>query len=168
MALTKNDQQDIANIQDIYYMKPPLSMLDKFIKDSKKPYKQAIKEAFNYIHTFMISSMDYSGKIQQARLARGEIRDIKQANKAIAGNMFPNMLRFIFLKNKEAGNIKVRICRYFVLLRLISIMRLTILNRKECLNFLTKLLLQNLTLKRNLLVSYQNFQLLLQRLSHEI
>ena len=109
MPLTESELQDIEKIQSIPYMEPPLRLLDDFIKDSKKSYKKSIKEAFNHIHTFMIRSIEYVEKIQDNRLARGEINDPKQASKAIAGNMFPNMVRFVFLKNKEAGNIPVDI-----------------------------------------------------------
>ena len=109
MALTENELQEIAKIQSISYMEGPLSMLDEFLKTNKKPYKQAIKEAFNHIHTFMIGSMDYVDRLQQVRLEKGEIKDSKQSAKSIAGNMFPNMVRFIFLKNKEAKNIPAEI-----------------------------------------------------------
>ena len=84
-------------------------MLDEFLKTNKKPYKQAIKEAFNHIHTFMIDSMDYVNRLQKTRLEKGEIKDSKQAMKSIVGNMFSNMVRFIFLKNKEAKNIPAEI-----------------------------------------------------------
>ena len=109
MPLTESELKDIEKIQRTSYMKPPLRLLNNFIKDSKKSYKQSIKEAFNHIHTFMIRSIKYVEKIQDDRLARGEIKDSKQASKAIAGNMFPNMVRFVFLKNKEAKNIPMDI-----------------------------------------------------------
>ena len=105
MPLTESELQDIEKIQTIPYMEPPLRLLDNFIKDSKKSYKQSIKEAFNHIYTFIDESKKHIEKIQNDRLARGEIRDLRQSSRAIVGNIFPYMVRFVFLKNKEVRNI---------------------------------------------------------------
>lgn len=41
----------------------------------------------------------------QVRKSKGEIRDISQAMKSIAGNTFANAIVYIFLQNKNIGNI---------------------------------------------------------------
>ena len=97
-----------------FYMGVLIGKVDKFVKKDKAiPYKKAILEAFNHIEGFMQGSKEEVGELQEERKERGEISDLKQSGKAIAGAMFPKLVHYIFLKNKEVGNIpsNVRITR---------------------------------------------------------
>ena len=86
-------------------MEPPLRLLDDFLSNSDKDYQSAIRDSFDHIYEFMRNSQDEGERILENRIDKGEITDASQAKKSIAGHMFSNMMRYIFIKNKEAGNI---------------------------------------------------------------
>ncbi len=70
--------------------------VEKFPAQPKVPLKQTIKEAFNHIHDFMLHARVDVEAILAKRLQDGEIKDIAQTRKSIAGNMFavPDYLHF--------------------------------------------------------------------------
>ena len=107
--LTKAEDEDLAKIKNTYYMPPSLAKLDAYIQGSERNYPDAIKEAFNYIFHFMQDAESEVGALLEGRLKNKEITDVKQARKSIAGNLFIKMIRWLFLKNKEAGNIPAQI-----------------------------------------------------------
>ena len=57
----------------------------------------------------MLNSKDDVKYLVSQRIKRGEIKNIDQAMKSIAGNAFSNTIVYIFLKNKIQGNIKPNI-----------------------------------------------------------
>ena len=103
--LTQQEKERLRQIESTYYMSAPLKELEKFISSSKLKENQSFKEAFNYIQKFMLDSRVAVNKILETRKREGLIRDISQASKSIVGNMFASLLSYLFLKNKELGNI---------------------------------------------------------------
>ena len=103
--LTQQEKERLCQIENTYYMSAPLKELEKFISSSKLKENQSFKEAFNYIQKFMLDSQVAVNKILETRKREGLIRDISQARKSIVGNMFASFISYLFLKNKELGNI---------------------------------------------------------------
>jgi len=75
-------------------MKPTIERIEKFIKN-ENPHK-AWKEAFNQIYRILIKAKNYVEAILEKRKAIGEIQDIRQSMKSIAGNTFSNAMIYIF------------------------------------------------------------------------
>lgn len=96
------EEKDLKYIKNLYYMQPILSKLEDMIEKEVVDWRKA----FDKIHDIMQNSKDEVEKILEGRKKKGEIRDIKQALKSIAGNVFSNTLIYIFLMNKIQGNIK--------------------------------------------------------------
>ncbi|MEJ5285515.1 MAG: BsaWI family type II restriction enzyme [Brevinematales bacterium] len=103
--LTKDEENDIKQIEDTYYMAPILKKFDEFINIKKADWIKI----FNKIHNVLKNSENEVRKLVEERKEIGEINDISQAMKSIAGNAFSNCLVYLFIKNKLAGNIKPNI-----------------------------------------------------------
>jgi type II restriction enzyme len=106
--LNKQEQILISEIENSFYMPPTIERINIFIKD-KKIMQLAWKECFNQIYEILCDSKNDVEKILERRKIKGEISDIRQAMKSIAGNTFSNAIIYIFLKNKLIGNIKSKI-----------------------------------------------------------
>lgn len=102
--LSKSEFLRINEIQTKYYMKPILERIDKFVKTGKTNKLMWIK-VFDEIHKLMIESKEDVEKHLIRREKSGEIKSKDQARKSIAGAVFTNIIIFVFLKNKEIGNI---------------------------------------------------------------
>lgn len=103
--LNKNELKTLQKIEEKYYMKPMLDSIQADI-NSKKITLQKI---FDYLYNYLTDSKDKVEKLIQKRIQKGEIKDASQARKGIAGNAFSNLIVWVFLKNKEQGNIKENI-----------------------------------------------------------
>lgn len=103
--LTKDEQNDIRQIENTYYMKPILDKFIDFIDNNKMKWI----DIFNKIHEVLISSEKEVRNLLKKRKKSGKIEDISQAMKSIAGNAFSNCLVYLFIKNKLEGNIKPNI-----------------------------------------------------------
>ncbi|RDU52144.1 hypothetical protein CQA49_08225 [Helicobacter sp. MIT 00-7814] len=103
--LNKNELKTLQKIEEKYYMKPMLDSIQADI-NSKKITLQKI---FDYLYNYLTDSKDKVEKLIQKRIQKGEIKDASQARKGIAGNAFSNLIIWVFLKNKEQGNIKENI-----------------------------------------------------------
>lgn len=103
--LNKNELKTLQKIEEKYYMKPMLDSIQADI-NSKKITLQKI---FDYLYNYLTDSKDKVEKLIQKRIQKGEIKDASQARKGITGNAFSNLIVWVFLKNKEQGNIKENI-----------------------------------------------------------
>ena len=106
--LNKKEQKNLIDIQNTYYMLPTLNRINSFIQSYSNDRK-AWQEVFNEIYTILIDAKDDVEKILEKRKNQGEIKDIRQSMKSIAGNTFSNAIIYIFLNNKIVGNIKPEI-----------------------------------------------------------
>lgn len=104
IKLNQSELIYIKEIQTKYYMKPILERVDKFVRDGKSN-KLIWINVFDEIHKIMITSKEDVEKLLIKRERLGEIKSKDQARKSIAGAVFSNIIIFIFLKNKETGNI---------------------------------------------------------------
>ncbi|MDR0646446.1 MAG: BsaWI family type II restriction enzyme [Elusimicrobiota bacterium] len=91
-------------------MKKTVDLIENFVKNHKGKnkgiaYLAVFDEVFRILNEAKTSVDTYLKK----RKIKGEIRDEKQALKSIAGNSFSLALVYIFLKNKEWGNINANI-----------------------------------------------------------
>lgn len=103
--LTKEEQIDIRQIEETYYMKPILNKFIDLIDNNKIKWV----DLFNKIYEVLRSSEKEVRDLLNQRKISGEINDVSQAMKSIAGNAFSNSLVYLFIKNKEEGNIKSNI-----------------------------------------------------------
>lgn len=103
--LTKDEQNDIRQIENTYYMKPILYKFIELIEKNDIKWQ----DMFNKIYEVLISSEDEVRNLLNQRKKNGKIKDISQAMKSIAGNAFSNCLVYVFIKNKLEGNIKPNI-----------------------------------------------------------
>ena len=100
--LTKEEKKIIEKIENTYYMKPILNKFNILIQNKKTTWLNS----FNKIYDVLKNSEQEVRKILSDRRNKGEIKDISQAMKSIAGNAFSNCLIYLFLKNKIEENIK--------------------------------------------------------------
>lgn len=107
-TLNRNEKIDFSTIEKSYYMEPIIRRILAFV-ESKENQKAAWKDAFDQIHDALTKAKDDVEKMLSIRKRDGDIKDIRQAMKSIAGNAFSNAIVFIFLKNKIMGNIKPEI-----------------------------------------------------------
>lgn len=103
--LTKNEKKDLQSIENRAYMLPTLKQIQKFVSQ-KKNRTRAWKEVFNKLYEFLINAKDDVEILLEKRKKKGEIKDIRQSMKSIAGNAFSNALMYTFLQNKIVGNIR--------------------------------------------------------------
>ena len=66
---------------------------------------KAWEEVFDQIYNILVDAKNDVEIILNERKQKGEIKDIRQAMKSIAGNTFSNAIMYVFLKNKIIGNI---------------------------------------------------------------
>ena len=105
--LNKEEQKVLNNINGIPYMQKTVALIDSFVdnhscKNSKTVYLLVFDEIFHILN----EAKPYVDGYLKDRKTKGEIKDEKQALKSIAGNSFSLALVYIFLKNKEIGNIR--------------------------------------------------------------
>ena len=93
----------LEEIQNKYYMLPVLRHINSYI--SKFDYV----EVMNYLYEAIISSKLEVDSMLERRKAKGEIKDISQSRKSIAGQIFSLSVVYLFLKNKEIGNVRPNI-----------------------------------------------------------
>ncbi len=103
--LTKNEENDIKQIEETYYMKPVLDKFNEFIENKRCDWIKI----FDKLYEILKESEKEVRKLVEERVKIGEINDISQAMKSIAGNAFSNCLVYLFLKNKLEENIKSNI-----------------------------------------------------------
>lgn len=101
----KEEQELLRDIESSFYMSPTLDRINAFVDKNASP-KRAWKEVFNQIYSILVEAKDDVEKILKKRKRKGEIKDIRQSMKSIAGNTFSNAIVYVFLKNKITGNIK--------------------------------------------------------------
>ena len=99
--LNKTELKALQDIESKYYMQPMLSAINADLKAEKL----TLKELFNHLYEYLTNSQKAVESLIQARIARGEIKDASQARKSIAGSAFSSLIIWVFLKNKEQGNI---------------------------------------------------------------
>jgi type II restriction enzyme len=83
-----------------------LELIEDYVNKSKQNQEDAYKSVFNELYEILNKAKPFVDDYLATRKKKGEIRDEKQAIKSIAGNSFSLALTFIFLKNKELGNIR--------------------------------------------------------------
>lgn len=107
-SCTKQEKALLNDIETSFYMKPTLKRIHAFV--DKEAHKQkAWEKVFDHIYAILIDAKDEVEKILKMRKKKGEIADVKQSIKSIAGNTFSNSIAYIFLQNKMIGNIKPNI-----------------------------------------------------------
>lgn len=107
-ALNKDEKNDFDKIENTNYMIPTLLGINNFVKKNGNN-KQAWKEVFNHLNEILKGAAHDVRNLLNERKERGEIKDISQSMKSIAGNAFSNSLLYIFLENKIFDNIKPEI-----------------------------------------------------------
>lgn len=105
---TKNEQKALKIISETYYMQPALNMITDIISkvDNKSLQWKMLLEQ---LYEILVATKSNVEKLLVDRKNIGEIRDIAQARKSIAGNAFSNLVIYTFLQNKQYGNIRPNI-----------------------------------------------------------
>ncbi|GAB6078485.1 BsaWI family type II restriction enzyme [Hydrogenobaculum acidophilum] len=100
--LTRDEESTIRKIEEIYYMRPILNKFYELIETKNANWLTS----FNRIYEVLRNSEEEVRNLVEERVNRGEIKNISQAMKSIAGSAFSNCFIYLFLKNKIEGNIK--------------------------------------------------------------
>lgn len=90
----------LQEIENKYYMQPILNLIEQDLRNNK-----LLQEVFNNLYGYLLDSKEAVEKLLKERVDRNEIKDINAARKSIAGVAFSNLIIWVFLKNKEKGNI---------------------------------------------------------------
>jgi type II restriction enzyme len=105
--LNKEEQRTLDNIKATPYMQKTVALIESFVeKHESKSQKTAYLLAFDEMFRILNEAKSFVDAYLSKRKEKGEIKDEKQALKSIAGNSFSQALVYIFLKNKETGNIR--------------------------------------------------------------
>lgn len=106
-ALSKEETKALDDIEKTPYMKKTIELIEEFVSlhPSGNP-RMAYAAVFDEVFRILNEAKPYVDGYLKTRKKKGEIKDEKQALKSIAGNSFSQALVFIFLKNKEFGNIR--------------------------------------------------------------
>lgn len=99
--LNRIELKTLQDIESKYYMQPMIQQINKDILNQAF----TLQEVFNHLYSYLTNCKDKVETLIQARIQRGEIKDASQARKSIAGGAFSNLIVWVFLKNKEQGNI---------------------------------------------------------------
>ncbi len=106
--LNKEENRDLVKIEKTDYMLPTLKGINEFVIKNGIT-KNSWREVFNHLYEILKGAEQDVRKLLNDRKIKGEITDITQSIKSIAGNVFSNSIVYIFLKNKIIGNIKPNI-----------------------------------------------------------
>jgi len=87
-------------IEGRYYMPPVILRLISLIET------HGHKQAFKYIHPIIRDAQSEVIAIIEARKSQGIIQDVSQASKTVVGAIFSNCIEYLFLKAKEAGEVR--------------------------------------------------------------
>lgn len=104
-SLNKIEFKLKKKIEEKYYMLPSIYKVNSYISKITDK-KVATSEVFKEIYNILTNSQNEVEEMLDERVASGDIKDKKQALKTIAGSSFSNLLIYIFLLNKECGNIR--------------------------------------------------------------
>ena len=91
-------------IESKYYMNPILGEFNKRVK-SKEDYGKI----FSYLHEILVNSKSKIDDLLEKRKERGEIKDVSQARRSIAGAAFSNLVEYLFYCCKEKNLIRENI-----------------------------------------------------------
>ncbi len=84
--LNEQEQKIIQAITDIYYMRPVLAKL--YCKINEIGYANTL----DFLHEIMLSARQEVDNLLEERKTSGEIKDVAQARKSIAGRIFSNCI----------------------------------------------------------------------------
>ena len=103
-VLTKDEESFLKELEKIYYMKPIKAQVDAWVRNAQSP-QIAWLEVLNNLNQILRNAKDDVEKLLDERIVLGEIKDKSQARKSIIGNAFSNVIIYIFIQNKLAGNL---------------------------------------------------------------
>ena len=105
--LSKEENKVLDGIKATPYMEKTIALVEEFVeKHTSNSIKIAYLVVFDEIFRILNEAKPFVDNYLSERKTKGEIKDEKQALKSIAGNSFSLTLIYIFLKNKEIGNIR--------------------------------------------------------------
>lgn len=104
--LTSDEQKTLKSILETAYMQKTVELINEFVENSEESKNAAFMSVFDEIYTILNSAKPFVDMYLMERKAIGEIKDERQALKSIAGNSFSQSIIYIFLRNKELGNIR--------------------------------------------------------------
>lgn len=105
-TLTKEENKTLIGIKNVPYMAETIKQIDEFVNNNGQTESENWKSAFDQIHNILYRALPYVNQYLAERKSRGEISDVKQAVKSIAGNSFSYAIEYIFLNNKIHENIR--------------------------------------------------------------
>lgn len=103
--LSPKEQKFFNEIVLTPYIKKGVELLNGYIGRGGNK----LLSAFDEIYRILNESKPFVSELLAHRKLKGEIKDEKQAMKSIAGNAFSLLICYVFLLNKQAGNIRSNI-----------------------------------------------------------
>jgi type II restriction enzyme len=105
--LNQTEKNTIKSILNNAYMEKTIALIeDYFLNIKDKGEKKYLTGAFDEIYEILNQAKPFVDIYLAERKKKGEIKDESQALKSIAGNSFSQAIIYIFLRNKECGNIR--------------------------------------------------------------
>ena len=105
--LNKAESKTLESIKAKPSMQKTIALVENFVENHESNDKKiAYLAVFDEVFLILNEAKSFVDEFLANRKAKGEIKDEKQALKSIAGNSFSSALEYIFLKNKELGNIR--------------------------------------------------------------
>ncbi len=128
--LNKEERKKLNDIRANPYMQKAVALIDDYIESHRSGFSEAdaYTAVFDEVFRILLEAKPYVDEYLTARKAKGEVKDEKQALKPIVGNSFSLTLIYIFLKNKEIGNIRNEIFITSMIAKLPSFEKIAIIN----------------------------------------
>jgi len=105
--LNKEENKVLESIKANSYMQKTIALVENFVENHEsKDKKIAYSAVFDEVFCILNEAKSFVDEYLADRKAKGELKDEKQALRSIVGNSFSSALVYIFLKNKEFGNIR--------------------------------------------------------------
>ncbi|MCL1819082.1 MAG: BsaWI family type II restriction enzyme [Oscillospiraceae bacterium] len=101
--LNQDERKTVKEIESKYYMPPLITRLNNLIET------YGYKDAFRYLHPIIRDAQNEVIEIIEERKKQGIIKDVSQASKTVVGAVFSNCIEYLFLKAKEAGEVRADI-----------------------------------------------------------
>ena len=103
---TAAEKKTLQTIRKEPYREKTLELIEERVRKSKLMHEDAYKSVFDELHDVLRESLPFVREHLAEKKKADPDYDEQQAIKSIAGQSFSNVVKFVFLKNKEIGNIR--------------------------------------------------------------
>jgi len=103
--LSKSESRYLQEINELYYMIPALQEIERRLASADNCSERLLM-IWDELYEIMVQCKPQVDLLLEERKAKGNIKDVNQARKSVAGNLFSNLIIYLFIQSKILGHIK--------------------------------------------------------------